>query len=643
MFWGTSGDHGQFSPSISTPFGLISVGPHTEPRGHSGYNNQASELRGFSHTRIEGVGCSGTGGNVLLRPGYGAFTQTVTLNKNRESASTKAYTAYIDSSRIMVSLEASPATATHEYTFLSAEPAHLFLDLTTSFARFDSAHYTILSPTELQGRVHAKNVCNFGSYTLHFGIRLNKEVAFEELSPNRLVAYFTPREKEVLIAEVSISSISAEHLFEERVATSFDEALSPITIDASEKEKELFYTLFYRTLLSPFASSSPNGSYRGSDGKVYTSDHFTYYSGWSIWDTFRTKYPLLSITHPEVYADLMQSLVELYKQGKVDWATETESTPTVRTEHAVVLLLDAWRKGYQPEGLRDIFPLIVEETERYSYETPDKWLESAYDLWAVSELAYELGFDDTGDEFAKKWATYRSVWREHFKAMGEDSDIMHGRGLYEGTLWQYRWFTPHDMPWALDELGGAASYADTLDYFFSNYLYNHGNQPDIHAPFLFNQAGQPWKSQHWVRHLLTQPYHHYYGTHDKWEQPVIRNTYLPQPKMFIPEMDDDAGTMSAWYVLASMGLYPALVGEPIYTITTPLFKEQRIQVGEGFFQIKAINQSKEHNFIQSATLNGMPINRSWITYQEIMEGGVLELKLGTEPNTGWGTEPFPFH
>jgi putative alpha-1,2-mannosidase len=214
---------------------------------------------------------------------------------------------------------------------------------------------------------------------------------------------------------------------------------------------------------------------------------------------------------------------------------------------------------------------------------------------------------------------------------------MHGDGLYEGTLWQYRWFVPYDYKWIEKEMSGPKEAVSQLDYFFNHNLFNVGNQPDIHVPFLYYEFGEPWKSQKLVREILLEPTVNHYGTHEKWKEPYIGKVFKAEPEGYIREMDDDAGTMSAWFVLASMGLYPTNIGETSYWILPPIFDEVDIQLTNNkSFKIVNRKNTADEIYIQKAILNGKPYTKSWIEYDDIQNGGILELVLGKTPAEDWG-------
>jgi len=492
-----------------------------------------------------------------------------------------------------------------------------------------------------------------GKYKFYYVLEMEQVPEKTDESDEFVDIYFKNNGDKSKTVKVGLSSVSTEeaenNLNSEIGENGFDEVLAKAekrweqhlgriqVKSANDTLKTLFYTYLYHTTQTPYNIADLSGSYGGSNGKVYQSKSGSYYSGWSLWDTFRTKMPLLSILYPEQYKEMMNSMYQLYKQGKSDNPTETESFILIRNEHTIPVLLDAYRKNLLDEPLSDILPLMQHEAENLATDSPDKILETCYDWWALSEIAAETGHKDLQNEFLQTAMGYRTVWDEKFKVMGETADIMHGDGLYEGTLWQYRWFVPYDFKWNENEMGGREETVAQLDYFFGNNLFNIGNQPDIHVPFLYYELGEPSKSQKLVRDILLNPTVNYYGTHQKWDKPYIGKVFKDDPEGYIPEMDDDAGTMSAWFLLASMGLYPRNIGETSFWILPPVFDEVKIQLSENK-SFKIINRKKSENeiYIQKAVLNGEPLLNSWIDYQDIQNGGTLELILGTNPSEHWG-------
>ncbi|MDP8257614.1 MAG: GH92 family glycosyl hydrolase [Candidatus Alcyoniella australis] len=659
---GTSGDHGQLHPAASYPFGMVKLGPDTLVRGHSGYDFRINIARGFSHTRINGVGCSGAGADLLLLPLAGSELQRLAvMDKAGEQATPGFYSVGLESSvgPIDVELCVAAHSGLHRYTFPADVERSLLIVLDQPL-NGPPASFWQPGPgaDEIHGMLSGANVCGEGRYSLFFSARFSEP--YVELEPldgdANLRVWFAPSAQPLRV-EVGLSSVDVDSARAQRDAElnglefeelresarlAWNELLHTAYVEGDDNLRRLFYTMLYRSLLYPADVTDSAGIYRGTDGELHQATDHRHYHGWSLWDTHRTKYPLISLLDPRRYSDLARSLVELYVQGKADWSTDHEPYPNVRTEHSAALLLDARRKGLlAPDELQQAYDAILSEVEGLEFGTPDSRLESSFDLWAAAQIAEDLGHDVERDALLAQAAQYESTWNEHFKVMGDDADTVHARGLYEGTLWQYRWAVPHDVAGIIELDGGPQQFLDDLIHFFEQELYNQGNEPDIHAPFLFHYAGAPWRSQRLVRSLLCEKVNQWYGTHEKWSAPYHGRIFRLDPEGMIPEMDDDAGTMSAWFALAALGLYQVTVGEPVYLLGAPIFPRVSLRPrnSQDEFVIEARGLSVENVYIQSATLDSEPLSRAWLTYDQIAAGGELILQMGPEPNLEWGAAP----
>ena len=667
-FIGTAGDHGQLHPAASLPFGMVKLGPDTLIRGHAGYDYNVSRIRGFSHTRIGGVGCSGAGGNILLRPSIGARPWfAVPVDKCTETAEPGYYAVTVvdDPHAIRSELTVTDHAGFHRYWFPASGEATIFLNVNRPFDTAEGSCWSVnATGDEISGSVSGRNVCGRGRYTIYFSALFSRPFDSLQAVPgngggSNAYAGFRLDGDEAILVKVGLSSVDVDEARSDRdreiPAWDFERVraeargrwerhLGLIEVEGNADEETLFYTMLYRSSLVPVNITSGSGQYRGTDGEVHAAPGYEHYHCWSLWDTYRTKYPLITLIDPDRASDMLRSLVDLYVQGKTDWSGDNEPFPTVRTEHAVALLLDGLRKGIEGFGLEEAFAAIVDESNALPLDSPDRRLEASYDLWATAHIAAALGEDDVYQEVLTRSAAYRTTWEETFREMGDDADVMHAQGLYEGTLWQYRWAVVHDIPGMIGLAGGASDFRDQLDEFFDSELYNHGNEPDLHVPFLFNFVGTPWRTQALVRTILTRPMNQWYGTHVKWTRPFHGRIYRPEPAAFIPEMDDDAGTMAAWFVLASIGLYPVTVGQPVYQLTAPIFPAVAIHLdgdpaGRAVFTIAAEGLSEESIYVQSATLDGEPLDRAWIRHDELAAGGELRFTMGPEPNESWGAAP----
>ncbi|NIA31778.1 MAG: glycoside hydrolase family 92 protein [Actinobacteria bacterium] len=473
--------------------------------------------------------------------------------------------------------------------------------------------------------------------------------------------------------------------------------LGKIKITGTSKEqKQIFYTALYHTLVAQQISNDVDGRYPGMDGKVYKTDGHDFYPSFFAWDTFRSEYPLMTIVEPEHVNDMIKSIElkcrhygwlpaqhvrNLYGQGMVG-------------DHLVPIIVDAYIKGFRGfdaeylynmmrakatelptpplpasnarPALKDYLNLGYIPADRHT-ESVSNTLESAYDDWCIAQMAKMLGKKDDYASFTKRAKNYKNVFDPTTKFMrpkkadgtwlklcdGEPEIIHNGDHSYygcfdplwvgrwpnrhytESNAWQYIWFVPQDVPGLIDLFGGREQFAGKLDTLFSmspeihgpKYIgvvgtigqYVQGNQPSHHVAYLYDYAGEPWKTQEKVRKVMDDLYRSGPGG-------ICGN--------------EDMGSLSSWFVFSAMGFYPVCPGSNVYAIGTPLFKEARIKLGElhkgDEFVIKAVNVSATNKYIQSATLNGAPLEKPFITHKDIVKGGTLTFEMDDQPNKAWG-------
>ena len=619
LFIGTSGDNGQVAPGAAAPFGMVCVCPDNDPRSHAGYDYAVTKVSGISVNRLSGVGCSGGGGNLRIRPV--APSQELHIKKSREKA-TPGYYSTAFTNGIKTELTATNAMAVERYKFPRSLSAALWIDFASTFEDVATCHYKRISETCIEGYVQAKNVCGHGRYKLYFSLNTSHPFQLEEQKETTACLTFGKKVRSVEV-RIGLSALSSELAswecarwekmdFEDvksRTADQWEKQLSAIDVKGGKKDdRVIFYTSLYRTYLSPADVSSPDGAYLGTDGKVYISEDFRYYSNWSLWDTFRTKFPLLVLTEPAKMRDMATSLIHLYATGKKDWSTGFESTPTVRTEHAVILLLDAYRKGITNLDFRKGYAGMKQEMERLPMRSPDQKMESAYDLWAMAKIAEIIGEKADSEQYRQRSVSlFEETWKKEFMNVTPAFEVMKNNGLYQGTRWQYRWAAPQYID-KMIEWVGQDSLRSQLTYFFDHHLYNQGNEPDIHVPYLFNRLGAPEKTQQIVRSLMTEPMIHKYGGNSEFKTPYLGKAFKNAPEGYSPEMDEDDGTMSAWYVFGAMGFYPLLVGDEYYDLTSPLFDRVLLRLTNGnVLTIQTEGRKKKDAPIKSIHFNGKKI------------------------------------
>lgn len=472
-------------------------------------------------------------------------------------------------------------------------------------------------------------------------------------------------------------------------AETWNKALSKIDVQANKADGEeynkhkltTFYTALYHSLLFPATFSDVDGKYTGLDHQVHTAKGFTYLSDFSLWDTFRAEMPLLALVDPQRINNAINTWIAQYEQG--GWMPTPQQFGNTYTndmigDHPVDVIADAWAKGIRGYDLKRAYEAVrknametppadsrshgrvgLEYYLKYGYlpynkvrESVSRTLEYAYDDWCVAQLAKALGKTDDYNLFMKRALNFRNVMDTSTGfARPKDADgkwltpfdptfIGNGdqRHYTEANAWQYTWFVPQDVQGLIDIEGGRARFVEKLDSLFtiSSAIketvsdatgligqYAHGNEPGHHTIYLFDYAGAPWKTQSMVRKVMDE-------------------LYSDGPAGLCG--NEDMGQMSAWYVLSVMGIYDVTPGQDVWAIGSPEFSKVTVRLDPAFysaktFVIEAKNNSKDNKYIQSATLNGQPLNKTWFGEEVIKNGGTIRFNMGPEPNKNWGSAP----
>ena len=447
----------------------------------------------------------------------------------------------------------------------------------------------------------------------------------------------------------------------------WEEQLRRVSVQGgSEDQKIIFYTAMYHALLAPALYSDMDGAYTGPDKTIHQISGFRRYTVFSLWDTFRAAHPLFTLILPEEVPGLIHSMMSFYRESGLlpVWELHGNETNTMIGYHSIPVMADAILKGFDGFDIEEAFDAMKKSARQNTRglddykdlgfvpadkenESVSKALEYAYDDWCIAAVAKKLGHQADYDEFIQRAGFYKNHFdpRTQFMrgklASGEwrtPFDPLYSRhrldDYTEGNAWQYTWFVPHDVEGLIQLFGGREAFITKLDSLFtlkeqvrgdqsspdiSGLIgqYAHGNEPSHHIAYLYNYAGQPWKTQAMVRKILNEMY---------------RNDYDGLSG------NEDCGQMSAWYILSAMGLYPVNPAEGIYTFGSPLFDAVTINTGQSF-KIMALNNNAQNMYIQRATLNGEDLSRCYITHEEILAGGLLQFEMGAEPNTTLWTAP----
>lgn len=423
----------------------------------------------------------------------------------------------------------------------------------------------------------------------------------------------------------------------------WNDALKVIDINgAREEQKHVFYTALYHTMIDPRIVTDVDGNYTGGDGKVHQAAGFKKRSIFSGWDVFRSQFPLQTIINPPLVNDMISSLVTLAHESDSSylerWELLNAYSGCMLGNPAVVVLADAYVKGIRNYDVQKAYQYAVNTNEKFGngergYDPGSiaKTLEYAFADWCLSQLADSLGKRDDAKKYAERSLAYKNIWdtAHHWfrprnadgswQPWPKDGRLTDWYGTFETNPYQQGWFVPHDVEGMVALMGGKEKVIADLNHFFDstpqnfmwNSYYNHANEPVHHVPFLFNRLGEPWLTQKWTRIICDSAYHNSV-------EGLVGN--------------EDVGQMSAWYVLASVGIHPVSPGSTRFEITSPLFKQSVIHLPAGkTFSIVAKDNSASNIYIQKAFLNGKPYNKCYIDYYDIMKGGKLELVMGSRP------------
>ena len=705
-FQGNDGG-GNTVPGASVPFGFVSLSPDTSRGSTSGYDSKGLIL-GFSHTHVSGTGGASKYGNFRVTPAIGDDAWgNFTFPKFGEEASPGYYAVTVGRTgkQIRVELTASRLAGFHRYRFPATAQARIIVDASATIPlggggpRCSGGQVQVIDNRHITGSMTF--VGGWGrehSYTLHFfaefdrpavevGRWRSKRGAFARTVgigtsaggdtrsglDNRLGAYatFDTRSNPVVQMKLAVSFVSVEqargNLERELPGWSFDSAraaararwadvLGRIVVDGgTDEQRKTFYSALYRAHVMPHDLTGENVWWQSAE--PHYEDFYT------IWDTFRTLHPLLTLIEPPRQRDIVRSLLDTYRHD--GWLPDARiagaTGPSQGGSNSDVLIADAVVKGLGGFDQRLALEAMLKDGDMQSDDPLDhgrelkdylalgymslsqtrsasRTLEYAFDDYAIASAAARLGRGDIAARYAARSVNWTQLWdgqlrcihpryadgrwlenfdcgREYPDATSEWWDAP----FYEGSSRQYSTFVPHDVSSLMRRLGGKAQFAHWLDRLFDSGEYDQGNEPDILAPWLYIHAGRPDRTAERVRAIMAKEYNG-------------GRAGLPG--------NDDAGTLSSWYVWAAIGLFPN-AGQPFYYIGSPIFTRSVIHLEHGrSFTIEAPGTSAVNLYVENAELDGRPLDRAWLTHEEVANGGTLVLHMGPRPSR-WAAEGSP--
>lgn len=680
----------------------------------AGYQYKDSTIIGFSHTNFSGTGHSDLGdflvmptvGELVLEPLPNETSKKgfySTFKHNKEKASPGYYEVNLDTYNIKAKLTASERVGYHSYTFPKSNDAHIVLDMvynvyhhdnknvwtfirvendtlitgyrqTKGWARTRTQYFAIAFSKPFKSYGHKKydKVIYDGFYR-----RFNQNENFPEMAGKDIRAYFNfdTNDGETIEMKVALSSVGMDGALlnlktevphwnfqktRQETQAKWNKELAKISVETlTPEDKVTFYTALYHTNLSPIIYEDVDGRYKGLDQNIHTSNGFTNYTVFSLWDTYRALHPLFNITQPKRNVDMINSMLAHQGQSVHHmlpiWSHYANENWCMIGYHATSVIADAIAKGNGNfdvskaldasvstanvryyEGIGDYIDLHYVPDDK-SHSSVSKTLEYAYNGWCIAQIAKKANDKNTEKIFQDRSQYYKNVYDKSIGFMRpklangnfrKDFDPMdtHGQGFIEGNAWNYGLYVPQDLDTMIEMMGGKERFTQHLDSLFTmqiedKYIEKHeditrdgiignyvqGNEPGHHIPYLYNWTGHPEKTQFRVRNIMSTMY-------GSTVEGLCGN--------------DDAGQMSAWYIFSSLGFYPVTPGSSEYALGSPIVKEAVVNLDNGKkVLIKAKNQSAKNVYVKRVLVNGKEVKNNLLSHDVFLTGGEIIFEM----------------
>jgi predicted alpha-1,2-mannosidase len=655
-FIGTDGT-GHTYPGPSFPFGMVQPGPDNSVEGWnhtSGYQYKDTLLLGFSQMRFSGTGI-GEMGNILLLPFNEKKSKLKnSYFKNSETANV-GYYSLLKKDDVKVELSCSERVAFHKYTFPDSK-GKLLLDFQHGI-QFLNDSLVLESDIKIENTTTISGYCKTkGWVTKKYFFTINFETPYsaskelpkekKQNAPKYILDFELPKSN-ILQVKIALSTVSIEgakfnlkseipnwnfNNIKEKAEKIWDEYLNRIDIQATQKQKEIFYTSLYHLLLQPSNIADIDGKYRGADGIVSVAPNKEYYSTLSIWDIYRGAFPLLQIIAPEKIDGIINTMLIHHKAAGFlpIWTAWGQDNYCMIGNHSIPMILSAYQNGFKGFDKKEALKAMIETStkshfnsdwelyNKYGYypfdkldnEAVSRTLESGYDDWCVAKIAEKLNDKETNSDFTKRANFYKNLFDKSTE-------------LFRGKDTNSNW-TPaqYDIDGMKKLLGGTSAFTIKLNDFFTiesknpnKFLgqeamigqYAHGNEPSHHIVYLYAYSDTPKVGQKYIRTIIN-------NFHDNTPNGMIGN--------------DDCGQMSAWYIMSSLGFYPVNPANSEFVLGIPQFKKATLHLkNKKTFTINAINFSSKNNYQENPKLNNSVLTRPFIKYTEIMSGGNLNFQM----------------
>lgn len=677
---GTQGNgwsSGYLYPGATYPFGMVQFTP-----------TYFTKQLGFVINQLSGAGCDHMG-NFPTLPLSGELKVSpdsiinLRASLSKEKGTAGYYTTLVNDS-IQAELTVTERTGMAKYSFSANENrGTVIIGGGVAATPIEVAAISITSPNSCEGYAEGGAFCGFPTpYKVYFvaefdvpsassGVwkkeRLLPEEKFAEGKHSGVYFTFDLKNKKEVLYKIGVSYVSVENAREnlrtenpawnfaavkQSAADKWNRYLGKIEVKGKNEDRiSQFYTHLYHSLIHPNVCSDVNGEYMGSDNKVYKSER-NYYTSFSNWDTYRTQTQLMAMLAPDVTSDIVMShqLFAIRSGGGFPrWVLANIETGIMQGDPTPVLIANAYAFGARNYDTRSIL-----KTMRYGAEVPgansqgvltrpglEQYLEKGYydasamleytsSDFAIGRYALQACNDEPVCNYytnrAMKWKNLYDKETNWIRSRNEDGSWKNpGDDWRESTYKNYFWMVPYDLDGLLQIIGGKQEGEKRLDELFrrldasyGDEWFASGNEPSFQIPWIYNWVGAPYKAQHIIRKVLNEQY----NSHPDG---------LPG--------NDDLGSMGAWYVFASIGLFPEIPGVGGFSINSPVFPEIVLHLANGDLVIKGGDEKKE--YIQGLKINGKKSDSTWIDWNDIKNGGTLDYSLSTKPDKAWGTSVAP--
>jgi predicted alpha-1,2-mannosidase len=688
-FIGTGG-HGHTYPGPALPFGMIQPGPDTRLDGWdgcSGYHYTDSVIYGFSQTHLSGTGiedyCDFLFMPTIGKPQFSNKLYSSPFQKINEKASPGYYSTILDKYKIKAEITTTKRAGLYKFTYPSSREANIIIDLKHRDKVLDS-WVEIVNDREIKG--YRKSSAWAKGQELYFHVRYNKPfksygiAVNDEVKPGlkkakgtniKLFIQFETTAQESIYAQVAISAIDADgalkNLNSEKDGFDFVKTLAKAKLawnkelakidaeDSSRAKLTTFYTALYHAFLNPNLYMDVDGRYRGLDNKIHTAKDFEYYSVFSLWDTYRTENPLLTLLDRKRTLDFIKTFLAMHEQGGLlpIWPLANEETYCMIGNHSIPVITDAYAKGIRGFDTNLALAAMKHAVNRKQFgidvyanhgavmadlehESASKTVEYAYDDWCIAQFAKMIGSAPDYQTYITRAQNWKNVYDPstgHIRARNNGgwwkpfNPTEVNNNYTEGNSWHYSFSTQQDINGHMELMGGEKMYQQKLDELFTTKQgltgrdqsditgligqYAHGNEPSHHMAYLFNFTAHPEKTQYYINKIMNEQYH---------DQPDGLSG------------NEDCGQMSAWLVMSAMGIYPVSPGNNMYNIGTPWFKKMTISLENGKnIVINAPEKSEANYYIKGINLNGKTHDKLFLNFSDLSNGASLNFSLASNP------------